>query len=180
MHGLEHHHVKFARTPLPSSEMIHNFRPWAAELVHMVRTKTDRSTDLLHRATCYRQRKCKLGPGRGPCSLHRCESSSSLLLIQQLAFGCQGGKELDCSSVLPVSIDTKFGRDKPLCFPCMWCPCPVVVLLCTRGTLFRVARANARSGMDVAIGVLVTGPSAALPSACLLLAPRSGLLCGLD
>ena len=79
MHSLEHHHVKFARKPWPSSEMIHNFRPWAAELVHMVRTKTDRSTDLLHRATCYRQRKCKLGPGRGPCSLHRCESSSSLL-----------------------------------------------------------------------------------------------------
>ena len=71
--------MKFARKPWPSSEMIHNFRPWAAELVHMVRTKTDRSTDLLHRATCYRQRKCKLGPGRGPCSLHRCESSSSLL-----------------------------------------------------------------------------------------------------
>ena len=22
--------------------------------------------------------------------------------------------------MLPVSIDTKFGRDKPLCFPCMW------------------------------------------------------------
>ena len=117
--------------------MIHNFRPWAAELVHVVRTRADRSTGILHRATCYRQRKCKHGPGQDPCSLHRCGSSISLSCIQQLAFGYQGGNELNSRSALPVSIDTKSGTDKPRCFPCMWWWClrPVVVPPCSRGRL---------------------------------------------
>ena len=42
----------------------------------------------------------------------------------------------DSHSALPVSIDTKTGRDKPFCFPCVWwCLRPVVLLLCTCGCL---------------------------------------------
>ena len=42
----------------------------------------------------------------------------------------------DSHSALPVSIDTKTGRDNPFCFPCVWrCLRPVVLLLCTCGCL---------------------------------------------
>ena len=43
--------------------------------------------------------------------------------------------------------------------------------------LFVVLMLALESEIHVAIGVLVTGPGAALPSACLL-APHPGLLCG--
>ena len=67
---------------------------------------------------------------------------------------------LDSRSALPVSIDTKVGRDQPFCFPCVWrCLRPVVLLLCV--SCLRLSVLMHGPGLAAAFGVLAAAPCAA-------------------
>ena len=103
------------------------------ELVCGVRTKTDRIHVYYTQRLAIARENASMAQGevRAVSIAARVAQSLNNSTTRNWISRRQG---FDSRSALPVSIDTKFGRDESLCFPCVWrCLRPVVLLPCSCG-----------------------------------------------